>query len=618
MRNKILPLLLIVSSFSFGQNKFFYVEIPSEKNVPKVNKASDNKINLVHTDQEVNRLFSNYSIYKFEKAFPTSKTEKLKNVYVLECNSFDLKDQLSQRFRSYFLNTEYASQPELLYTPNDYHYSGDYLNSKNYDLINVKKAWDYSHGDPKFFVGVSDTPAKLDHPDLSGKVFSLYSNPVTPDGHGTASAGIIGANTDNNLGIAGIGFNSSVLSYGTSVGSMLELSQNGARVINASWGYELSQPSTYEQMIIDEIHDNGSVIIVSAGNGPLSGSHNPFTYYYPASYNHVISVGGVGSQDVGWIATYGSSAGLASNWRDRVEIRPGDSSTTYQTNDKVDIMAPGFGSFSTVIANPSLGIQDYSNFGGTSAAAPHVSGAASLMLTANGCLNPDEVESILKLSSASIDNISTNIPYIGKIGSGRLDAGRATEISWQMNPSNGGEVNVKDRHFDRWHFELLNSPQKIRIENQSFTDNADILFRAKEYILIDTNVLLKPGPDKSDYLYISNENTCYNFKPTFNPSNIITNKKADFKQETYSDLQNNDISIYPIPAKENIFIKSNIDFNTAEIKIYDGNGRLVQQNVNNNKNNIISINLSKLVSGNYILDILFDGKKHYSKKIVKQ
>ncbi|KPH12877.1 S8 family serine peptidase [Chryseobacterium sp. ERMR1:04] len=613
MKNKILPLFLFVGFFGFGQNKLYYLEIPNKDNVPKVISTTDGKVIATHNDQKVSDLFSKYEIVKLEQAFPTAKNPYLKTIYLLETNSSNLINEL-KNYKQYFPYSEETYKPELLYTPNDYNYpSGSSNPHKNLDLINIKEAWDYTHGDPKFKIGISDTPIRATHEDLVGKITSL-TNYITPDSHGTAVASHAAANTDNNKGIPGTGFNSSVLfksmNDGGLINTLLVLSQNGARVVNASWHTGIGDYCPYssiEQTVMDEIHNNGTVIVAAAGNGKTCGGPN--NYVYPASYNHVVSISTVGHEDVGYVYN-----NLSVGWKDRVEQVIGDPNSTHQNNDMVDLRVGAF----NVLGATAESDSSYGGAWGTSLGAPQASGIVALLFAVNNCLNTDEIESILKLTSARLDNIPENQPYIGKLGAGRIDAGKATKMAWQMNPSNGGEVIIEDRSFDKWHFELLNSPEKIILRNQSFTDNADIVFRAKNYILLEGNVLLKPGPDKSDYLYISNENTCYNFKPTFNPSNIITNKKADFKQETYSDLQNNDISIYPIPAKENIFIKSNIDFNTAEIKIYDGNGRLVQQNLNNNKNNIISINLSKLVAGNYILDILFDGKKHYSKKIVKQ
>ncbi len=472
MKNFIL-ILFFISSYNFifaQENAKFYLEISNSSYIPIV---SSNKQRLIlnFNSNSLNEAFEKYEIYKFEKAFPIAVTPRLQNVYYIECNDISLKDFLDKDYSFYFPHTELLYESKPLYITNDYTYSGDFLNSKNLDLLDVKEAWNYSIGDPNFYIGISDTNILSTHEDLTGKTYTLYSSTFA-DSHGTASAGTAGANTDNDIGISGIGFNSSILGNYTGVYSLLQLSQNGARVVNASW-YDFCNDdgsinsNDYSQLLINEIHDNGTVIVVSAGNGVETGygpsstpCANPEKYFFPASYNHVISVTSIGSQDVGYVYPFN---GEQRNWRDRIEKIPG-TGLRHQTNSMVDIAAPGYGSFATVVPSSANNNAKYAQFGGTSAAAPHVTGGISLMLTANSCLNPDEVESILKLTAVSLDSISTNTPYIGKMGAGRINIGKATKVAWQMNSTNGGEILLDNKTFDRWHFELLNSPKYIRLK----------------------------------------------------------------------------------------------------------------------------------------------------------
>ena len=73
----------------------------------------------------------------------------------------------------------------------------------------------------------------------------------------------------------------------------MELSYAGAKIINCSWGITAS--SNIDQLCIDEVYDNGS-IVVAASHNPSWAVTNGQVLYYPASYNHVISVGSVGSK----------------------------------------------------------------------------------------------------------------------------------------------------------------------------------------------------------------------------------------------------------------------------------------------------------------------------------
>lgn len=609
MKNTIILFVLILSGYAFSQQSAkFYIEIPDEANIPVVTQKKGNQLSLSFSDTILNNFLQNYEIYRFEEAFPDARTPKLQTVYYVECNNENLKDILVQNYPSYFPHSEEVPEVHLLYTPNDYVHSGDVFNAKNLDLINVKEAWNYSKGNPNFIIGISDSPIMTAHEDLAGKTTTLYSSPA--DSHGTGSAGVAAANTDNNIGIAGVGFNSSILGAGTGVSQLLQLSNNGVRVVNASWysycnDTGVFDPNSYDQLAINEIHENGTVIVIAAGNGVQTGSGpgsnpcaNPEKFFFPASYDHVISVSGVGIMDIGYIDPV---TGDEKNWRDRVERVHDIPYYRTQTNSKVDIRAPGYDNWSTTVPSATNGYSHYGKYGGTSAAAPHVAGGVSLMLTANACLNPDEVKSLLKLTSVKLDTISSNTPYIGKLGAGRMDIGKATKAAWQMSSANGGEVLLINRTFKEWNFVLLNSPEYIRMKNEEFIENANIEFRAKKGITLDINTLLIPGSGKSHYLYIENTNTCFSFNPL--------SKQKNAGKKILPDDEMKDFKIYPNPAKDyiSIFTKEDIQ----KIEILDTSGKLIKTFFSSK-----SINIQDIAKGNYMIKI-YGKTKIVTKKIIK-
>lgn len=607
MKNKILPFLLLAESFLFAQNKLCYIQIPNENNVPKIS-IENGKSTVSHFDVNLTKALSKYNIFTFKKAFPTSVTPFLQTVYILEVDKAGIIDDL-KKYTTYFPLVEETYKPELLYTPNDYNYPGTTSPLQSLDLINIREAWDYTHGDPNFMIGISDTPISTTHEDLVGKVTSLI-NYTIPDSHGTAVASHAAANTDNNKGIPGTGFNSKVLYNSIGINSLLELSQNGARVVNASWTNTCNY-SAIDQLVMDEIHNNGTVIVVAAGNGFPAGNGGtcggPDNYVYPASYNHVISVSSVGFLEEGY--TYNNIPML---WRDRVEEAIGNPNTTHQNNDMVDLRAPGF----NVLGANAVSDSSYGGAWGTSLASPQVAGVVALLFSVNNCLNPNEIESILKLTSARLDNIPENQPYIGKLGAGRIDAGKATKIAWQMNPSNGGEIVIKDRNFDKWDFELLNSAESIKIQNESFTQNANVVFKAKKSITLDAGTLLQPNSGKSHYLYVEDTNTCSPFNRVANNFNV-EKKSSNEDVLKQQKIVNEDISIYPIPTKNKIFIKSKKDLINSKIKVFDINNRLVlQKNVESTNENTFSIDLSSLLKGVYFLEVS-NTNLNYRKKIIK-
>jgi subtilisin family serine protease len=199
---------------------------------------------------------------------------------------------------------------------------------------------------------------------------------------------------------------------------MLIASYNGARVINLSWASGCNF-NIYAQMAIDEVYNNGTFIVASAGNGTTCGSPNALVY--PASYNHVFAVTSVGSQD-------------------NIEKTIGNPNTRHQTNSSVDICAPGHNV--PLTAAPGW----YLNSSGTSFAAPYVTGTVALMLSVKPDLTNQEIDSILRLTATNIDIL--NPTYVGKIGSGRLNSGLAVQTVWNMiqevEDGNNGHGNDAD------------------------------------------------------------------------------------------------------------------------------------------------------------------------------
>jgi thermitase len=264
----------------------------------------------------------------------------------------------------------------------------------------VPTAWDFA---PKrgagIVVAVLDHGIDNDHPDLDGILVPgwnfMYDSPNTDNGsasqddHGSHVAGIIAAETNNGIGIAGIAHNAKIMpvtvcdgsigcpSYEIAAG-MVFAADNGAKVINMSLG-GLS-PSTTIQSAVNYALSRNVVIVAAAGN---NGNSNNLPFY-PASYPGVISVGA--SQKNGTIATF-------SNHHNVAGLNP------------VTVAAPGVSIVSTVPLQPPTLDTDTSNppgyeqKPGTSMAAPHVSGIVALLLAEGVAKNPDQVREALICSA---------------------------------------------------------------------------------------------------------------------------------------------------------------------------------------------------------------------------
>jgi subtilisin family serine protease len=236
----------------------------------------------------------------------------------------------------------------------------------NIDRVDAEISWAISTGDP-VKVGVIDTGIDLKHPDLQANIKGGYNaiNPLKSanddNGHGTHVAGIIAA-LNNSIGVVGVGpninlyaikvLNANGSGYLSDVIEGLDWAvANGMQVVNMSLGTSQDVQSFHEAIV--NAYNAGLTIVAAAGN---SGG----TVSYPAAYPEVIAVSAIDQNNQ--IASF-SSRGL-----------------------EVDLAAPGVSIYSTYKG------QSYATLSGTSMAAPHVSGAAALIIDTKKCdLNLDGV-----------------------------------------------------------------------------------------------------------------------------------------------------------------------------------------------------------------------------------
>ncbi|MCP4167292.1 MAG: S8 family serine peptidase [Chloroflexi bacterium] len=159
-------------------------------------------------------------------------------------------------------------------------------------------------------------------------------------------------------------------------------------IINNSWG---SQASARTEYLPDAqaLRAAGVLLVFSAGNnGPGSG-----TLGSPGSFAEVFSVAATDSDDL--IADFSSRGPSPLT----AEIKP-------------DVSAPG------VAVRSSIPDGDYAEFRGTSMAAPHVSGLAALLLSAEPALDLETLEALMRSSALDLGADGPDSSY----GYGRIDA----------------------------------------------------------------------------------------------------------------------------------------------------------------------------------------------------
>ena len=329
--------------------------------------------------------------------------------------------------------------------------------------INMPPAWNVTTGVSNLFVAVVDTGALFNHPDLANRLIGGYDMIISSgfvssnDGdnrdadasdpgdwnsagqcgtgsaaassswHGSHVAGTIGARANNGAGVAGInwvsrivpvralgrcgGFSSDIAdgivwASGSAVPGV-PANPNPARVINLSLGGTRSSQTcdAVYQSAINTALANNTVLAVSAGNGNQSASFNT-----PGNCAGVITVAATGR--TGGRASY-------SNFGSLVEIAaPGGDFALAAPND--------LGILSTISSSAtSPGALVYSQYYGTSMAAPHVTGVVSLMLSVRPALTPAQVLSKIQTSARAFP-VGTGTDCTTLIcGAGILDAGAA-------------------------------------------------------------------------------------------------------------------------------------------------------------------------------------------------
>lgn len=296
--------------------------------------------------------------------------------------------------------------------PNDDNYPLQW----HYEQINLPDAWDTTTGSNDIIVAVLDTGILSGHPDLAGRLIAGYdfvsdefraqdgdgidADPEDPGDdpsghsssfHGTHVAGTVGATTNNDIGVAGVTWQTRIMPVrvlGALGGTSSEVAQGiryaaglvndsgtvpsePANVINMSLGGAGTSP--IEQEAVTAARAVGTIVVAAAGNDGSS------SMYSPAGLDGVISVAAVGAT--------GQKTGY-SNYGDKVDVAaPGGEFWDADGDDNLDMVLSTLGN--------DDGDFIYRYYQGTSMASPHIAGVMALMLDVNPALTPDDIDMLL-------------------------------------------------------------------------------------------------------------------------------------------------------------------------------------------------------------------------------
>lgn len=344
------------------------------------------------------------------------------------------------------------SRAYAIVVPNDSQYSDQWSMAASNGGCAAELAWEEFAGSTAVTIAVVDSGVTITHPDLELNVWTNQDevlngidddgngyiddlqgwdfdennrNPSGCDNHGTHVAGILGARGNNNLGVAGVNWTTSIMALrcdtgcdgvflGEQIAGLDYAIDNGARVSNHSYGGPGFNP--YWDFVAAGGQAFGHIAVCAAGN---DGSDNDVNQFHPANSpaSNVITVG--------WLDQGG-----------------GISNDSNYGATQVDLFAPGGSIYSTVEST------NYEFKSGTSMAAPHVAGAVALVLSKRPNLTWQQAKDLI------LSSTTTSAALQGRcVSGGRLNVHRALGVWARANPGGtftGGRANPMFGFFNAW------------------------------------------------------------------------------------------------------------------------------------------------------------------------
>lgn len=379
-------------------------------------------------------------------------------------------------------------------TPDDPLFSNQwqYFQSNDRD-IDADEAWDITTGGTtvngdEIVVGVVDGGFHINHPDLNENLYineaeipnndidddnngyiddvngwNAYNSTgnITPDNHGTAVYGIVGAKGNNGIGVTGVNWDVKVMPISGSSGN--------ESVVLEAYSYILESRILYNETNGEE----GAFVVVTNASFGIDFGQPEDSPLWCAMYdtlgeNGILSCGATinGNQNVdivGDVPTACPSEYMIAVTNTNInDVKVNNAGFGLET---IDLGAPGAGTFTTSGGN------SYGGFGGTSGATPHVAGTIALLYSAP-CQD---------IADLAINNPQAAAIYVRDLVLDKVDANPSLEGITVT----GGRLNV------------YNSMQSLmgRCENVVFL-NVDSF---------ETGIAIFPNP-ANDFISIVSEN----------------------------------------------------------------------------------------------------------------
>lgn len=383
---------------------------------------------------------TDYKLYEFQCPFKTEHPD-VQSIFRIQFSDISKVDYFEKELANIPFVEWVEKSPilRIFTTPNDP------MIGQQYHLERIKAfdAWGLTTGSRNVKVAIVDDAVKITHPDLADNVWinpgEIPDNGIDDDGngfiddvngwdaadndnnpnppanppfiwgesaftHGTHCAGIAAGVTNNQIGIASVSHNVSLIGVkATKNSAIIPLAignpaegvdyaiKVGADIVSMSFGGEQASGFNTLVTLINAGHDLGIIFVAAAGNnGDGSGGMGTTNAInYPAGFDNVLAVGAT----------------------DSLDIKPGFS----QYGTWIDVMAPGAAVYSSLAWTQEYGYQD-----GTSMACPLVAGTLALMKSYKPDASKADLINCLKLGCDNID--AQNSQFAGQMGAGRINA----------------------------------------------------------------------------------------------------------------------------------------------------------------------------------------------------
>jgi len=495
---------------------------------------------IIKTTEQIELKRGSFGLNVFDNFLSTksvknikSLTNKADNKYFVITFNDDLDWDNKELLEKKFSGIEYI-QPNYInnfyYSPNDSLYNSQEVYLKN---VKLPQAWEVTTGNSNVLIGVID---------------ERDNDPTDETEHGTHVAGIIGADSNNGIGIVGACPNAKLLIIRAGFGvaglggylqdddcaaALIYATDMGVDVINTSWG-----DPNFSQIIADACqyaYDRGVTICSASGNDGTT------EISYPAKLTSTIAVGSATNFEKSTFSSYGL---------------------------ELDLLAPGYQILSTYDPQNEM----YNELSGTSMAAPYVTGAVALLKSLEPELTPEQIRG--RLAESCYDVYSANFDIFSGYGLLNVEKLLTNNISKtititypyeHMGISESIEILGTVKSDDFFRYTVMYTTIKDPIESDWLdvethlktpryyfdpVEDGVIAFFDVNEVLVDDNYLLRVE------LSNNNNNKFYNYI-----SIEINQTEPILKEGSVSFIKryNNDIIEYYIKAEYNEKVNLEID-----------------------------------------------------------